>query len=62
MGHERPRDRKQRLREEAEVRTEARAKRSDRKQLSLLEAKDCGGCQEAEKLRSRIAKEQSASV
>ena len=61
MGHERPRDRKQRLRKEAEVRAEAREKRSDLEQLSLLEAKDYGDCREAKKLRTRIEGAQSGA-
>ena len=50
-------DRKRR-REEAEERAAARAERSSMQQLQTLEARGFGSCREAEKLRSRIAKEQ----
>ena len=50
-------DRKRR-REEAEERAAVRAERSNTQQLQTLESRGFGSCQEAEKLRTKIKKEQ----
>jgi len=48
--------RKQRRREAARARQEARASRTDTDQLKELQARDCGNCKEAVRLTNAMAK------